>query len=246
MHSLLRVLERQGIPDSAAKALVIVGVFAIASVFTRTLGLLVGRVEARADEENAPSPLVALSRRETAVSLAQTSIRYLVYLIALALTVVVITNGRAIGAVAGASFIAVLVAFAAQRFLMDIIAGIVMFFEGWYTVGTSVVVEPWKLEGVVEEVSLRATKIRDPGGEVLRVHNSQILALRVLPEGALGFELDLFVHDADAGEELVNLVAQLVPVGPTGFIAAPAVRDVQALDSDLHRVTARASVAPGR
>ena len=246
VHSFLRFLEQHGLPDAAAKAVAIVALFAFASVVARGAGVLAARVEARAEAEGAPSALVALSRRETAVSLAQTTIRYFVFLVALAFAIVVITNGRAIGAVAGASFVAVLIAFAAQRFLMDVIAGIVMFFEGWYTVGTSVIVEPWKLEGVVEEVSLRATKIRDVGGQVLRVHNSQILAVRVLPEGALGFEIELFVHDLDATRDLVEQIAQLVPVGPTSFIRAPEITREQGLDDDLHRVTAQASVAPGR
>ena len=218
VHSFLRFLEQHGLPDAAAKAVAIVALFAFASVVARGAGVLAARVEARAEAEGAPSALVALSRRETAVSLAQTTIRYFVFLVALAFAIVVVTNGRAVGAVAGASFVAVLIAFAAQRFLMDVIAGIVMFFEGWYTVGTSVIVEPWKLEGVVEEVSLRATKIRDVGVQVLRVHNSQILAVRVLPEGALGYEIELFVHDLDAARELMERIAQLVPVGPTSFI----------------------------
>ncbi|HZQ89038.1 MAG TPA: mechanosensitive ion channel domain-containing protein [Gaiellaceae bacterium] len=240
------MLEHHGMPLAAAKAVAILAVFAVASVVARLAGVLAGRIQARAEAENAPSPLVALSRRETAVSLAQTTIRYFVFLVAIALAVVIITNGRAVGAVAGASFVAVMIAFAAQRFLMDVIAGIVMFFEGWYTVGTSVVIEPWKLEGVVEEVSLRATKIRDASGEVLRVHNSQVLAVRVLPDGALGFEIELFVHDGDAARALVERVASIVPVGPTAFVLAPTVREVQELDGDLYRVTARASVAPGR
>lgn len=246
MHSFLRFLEQHGIPELPAKAIAIVAVFAAASVTARLAGRLARRVEARGDTDDTTSPLVAISRRETAVSLAQTTIRYFVFLVALAIAIVVVTNGRAIGAVAGASFIAVLVAFAAQRFLMDVIAGIVMFFEGWYTVGTSVVIEPWKLEGVVEEVSLRATKIRDVGGEILRVHNSQILAVRVLPEGALDFEIELFVHDLDGGRSLVDRVSGIVPMGPTSFVVAPAVHKVQELDDDLHRITARASVAPGR
>lgn len=246
VHSFLRFLEQHGLPDAAAKAVAIVALFAFASVVARGAGVLAARVEARAEAEGAPSALVALSRRETAVSLAQTTIRYFVFLVALAFAIVVVTNGRAVGAVAGASFVAVLIAFAAQRFLMDVIAGIVMFFEGWYTVGTSVIVEPWKLEGVVEEVSLRATKIRDVGGQVLRVHNSQILAVRVLPEGALGYEIELFVHDLDAARELMERIAQLVPVGPTSFIRPPEITREQELDDDLHRVTAQASVAPGR
>jgi small-conductance mechanosensitive channel len=246
MRSLLRVLEEHGVPDAVAKILVIVVLFAAASVVARLAHLLARRIESHADDDERVSPLIALSRRETAISLVQTTIRYFVFLLAFALTVVVLVGGRDIGTVAGASFFAVLVGFAAQRFLTDVIAGLVMFFEGWYTVGTSVVIEPWKLIGVVEEVSLRATKIRDANGEVLRVHNSQIMAVRVLPDGGRRIEIELFVRDQEAGERLLERIAAVVPTGPTAFIEPPRVRASRKLDDDLYRITADASVAVGR
>ena len=67
-----------------------------------------------------------------------------------------------------------LVGFALQRFLIDILTGFFMQFEGWYAVGDSVIMEPWALAGVVEEISLRSTRLRSITGEVVRVHNGQI------------------------------------------------------------------------
>lgn len=246
MHSYLQFFDGFGIPGPAAKAIAILSLFAAASVVARLAGLVARRIESGGDADDAPSPLVALSRRETAVSLAQTTIRYIAFLVAVAFSIVVVTNGRSIGAVAGASFIAVLVGFAAQRFLMDVIAGIVMFFEGWYTVGSTIVVEPLKLEGVVEDISLRATKIRDVSGEVLRVHNSQILAVRVLPDGGRHVQIELFVRDPEAAQQLLEHVAKLLPTGPTAFVEPPRVTTVTELDQDLHRLTAEATVAAGR
>src|SRR5207302_2079368 len=111
------------------------------------------------------------------------------YLLAVALSLVTLTGARGLSTLAGASFVAVIVGFAAQRFLIDLIAGFLMYVEGWYTVGSTIVIEPWHLEGVVEEVSLRATTLRDVSGQLLRVHNSQVLAVRVLPDGGHRFEL---------------------------------------------------------
>jgi hypothetical protein len=246
VHSLLRTMVGHGIPDAAAKALIVLALFVVASLFSRLLGAAVTRLRARVESIPLESPLVAIAQRETAVSLAQTAVRYVVFFIALVLAVTTVTGAHGFGTWAGASFIAVIVGFAAQRFLIDLMAGFVMFFEGWYTVGSVVVVEPWKLEGVVEEVSLRATKIRDVGGEVLRVHNSQILAVRVLPDGGHHVEIELFVRDPEAGERLVEHVARLVPEGPTAFVQPPQVTAVRELDPDLHRVTAETTVAAGR
>lgn len=246
MHSLLRTLVRHGVPDSAAKALVVIALFAVAALVSRFARFVALRYDMRTSQISVDSPLIALSQRETAVSLAQTTVRIVAFLVAVALSLVVVTGAKGISALAGASFAAIVVGFAAQRFLMDVIAGFVMFVEGWYTVGSTVVVEPWKLEGVVEEVSLRATKIRDVSGDTLWVHNSQILAVRVLPGGAHNYELELFVHDAEAGERLIERVAALVPTGPTSFVRPPQVRSTQELDGTLHRITADAAVAAGR
>jgi small conductance mechanosensitive channel len=246
VHSLLRTLVHAGVPPTAAKAVIVAGLLIVASLVSRILGAVVSRIRARVESISLESPLVAIAQRETAVSLAQTAVRYVVFLIALVLAVTTVTGAHGIGTWAGASFVAVIVAFAAQRFLIDLMAGFVMFFEGWYTVGSTVVIEPMKLEGVVEDVSLRATKLRDVSGEVVRVHNSQILAVRVLPDGGRHVEVELFVRDADAGERLVEHVARLVPAGPTAFVEPPRVTAVTELDPDLYRVTGEATVAAGR
>ena len=49
-----------------------------------------------------------------------------------------------------------------------------MQFEGWFAIGDSVVIEPSGLTGIVEETSLRSTKLRSVGGDVIYVNNSQI------------------------------------------------------------------------
>jgi hypothetical protein len=239
------VLVRHGVPDLAAKTIVVVGIFAFASVLSRAGGALAGRMRARSEALSAGSPLLALARRETAASLFQTTVRYSVFLIALILALVAITGAHAVSTLAGASFLVILIGFAAQRFLLDVVAGLLMFFEGWYTVGSSIVVEPFKLEGVVEEVSLRATTLRVVTGEVVRVNNSQIAAVRLLPDGTRRVAIELFVRDREAGELLVERVGAIVPKGPTSFVDPPHVREAAQLDEALHRVTAEASVAAG-
>lgn len=246
MQSLLHALRDAGAPDAAAKALIVIGLFAAAGFLARVARLLARWIESRAETVSLDSPLIALARREAAVSLTHSSVAILGYVLALVLSVVTITGAKGVSALAGASFVAVIVGFAAQRFLIDLIAGFVMFVEGWYTVGSTIVIEPWHLEGVVEEISLRATTLRDVGGQVLRVHNSQVLAVRVLPDGGHRFEIELFAHDGEAGAGLLEDVARVLPEGPTAFTRPLTVRDVRELNGDLYRVTADATVAAGR
>lgn len=246
MHGLLRVLQSHGVPGDAAKAIVVLGLFVVASLISRLARVVTSRLELRSASLSPDSPLAPLAYRETGISLTQTTIRYLAFVVALALALVAITGARGISTLAGASFVAVVIAFAAQRFLMDVIAGFLMFFEGWYTIGSTIVIEPQKIEGVVEEVSLRSTALREVGGELVRVNNSQIQAVRLLPNGARRFVAELFVLDCDAGEDLVERVARIVPTGPTSFVDPPRVIATQCLDDDLYRITVEASVSAGR
>ena len=120
--------------------------------------------------------IVGLKRRETIVSLVQTSVRYAAYGLAVLFTLIQIAGLGSNGALAGASLIVVLLGFALQRFLIDILTGFFMQFEGWFSIGDSITIEPYGLAGIVEEISLRSTKLRALSGELLYVHNSQLLA----------------------------------------------------------------------
>ena len=96
----------------------------------------------------------------------------------------------------------------------DVIAGLLMFHERWFQIGDTVELEPLSIAGVVEDATLRTVTMRNVAGEVIRVSNSEVKAIRVLPRGYRQVEAELFVTDADAGCELVRQVGGLVPTGP--------------------------------
>jgi len=236
--------------NPAGRAIAIVGFFVAAWLVARLAGYLVGLREQRAlrrtGDPGAAERVFGSKQRETAISLVRTTVQYLAFAAALAAALITLVGGRKIGAIAGASFVGILLAFAAQRVLTDVIQGLFIFFERWYAVGDTITVLPWGVEGVVEDVSLRATTVRGVNGELMRVHNSQILAIRMVPSGLREFEIELFACDREGGRRLVERVARLVPTGPTHFVHAPEVREVEELDDDLYRINAHAAVAPGR
>ncbi|HEX2375954.1 MAG TPA: mechanosensitive ion channel family protein [Gaiellales bacterium] len=235
-------------------AALIVGSFVLAWVLAKASGRvaeIVTRWWERRQGASGPSPddtaaLRGLKRRDTAVSLIRTTVRYVAFGLALAFSFLQISGFSRVTALAGASLLVVLIGFAGQRFLTDIIAGLLMFFEGWFSVGDTITVEPWSLSGVVEEMSLRSTTLRAVTGEMIRVNNSAIYAARVLPRGVREVEIEMMATDADDCRRVVEEVARIVPAGPTRFVRRPEVIEVEQLDDELVRVLVHASVAHGR
>jgi small-conductance mechanosensitive channel len=235
-------------------ATLIIGAFVLAWIVARASGRvaeIVTRWWERRHGDAGPSPddtaaLRGVKQRDTAVSLIRTTVRYIAFGLALVFSFVQISGFSKVTALAGASLIVVLIGFAGQRFLTDILAGFLMFFEGWFSVGDTITVEPWSLSGVVEEMSLRSTTLRAVTGEKIRVNNSAIYAARVLPKGVREVEIEMMATDGDDCRRVVEEVARIVPAGPTRFVRRPEVVEVEVLDDELVRVLVHASVAHGR
>jgi moderate conductance mechanosensitive channel len=234
-----------------AVVLIVIGLFLAAwvtsRVCTRIAVFLIDRSERRRERGVSDTGVMAgLKQRETAISLIDTSIRYLVFSVAIVLSLATIAGAQRLQTVVGASFLAIVIAFAAQRFLMDVIAGLLMFFEGWFRIGDTVAIDVWSVRGVVESASLRSLTIRSVTGEIVHVPNSAITALKVIPRGYREVEVEFFTSELEAGRALVVQVARIVPVGATRFIRRPMLEETEKLDDSLFRITARCAVAVGR
>jgi moderate conductance mechanosensitive channel len=232
--------------------IIIVWAFATAWLVARISALVARRVLVYNDRRHSTAgvdlsgQMANIKRRETLVSVIRAGISYLAFAAAAVLSVAELSGGvDRLAALAGASFLLIVAGFSVQRLLMDIIAGLTMFLERWYSVGDSIAIPALEIQGIVEDVSLRHTKLRALTGEVIHVHNSQIPAVRVLPSGVRDLALNLFVTDAARGEALVHSVAQLMPEGPTTFVKRPWIESNQELGESLHRLTLRTTVARG-
>jgi hypothetical protein len=234
-------------------ALTIVFLFAAAWAVSRLSALIARRGLTWYDRRHhAPTgdlraKIIELKRRETTVGVIRTGIAYIAFALAVVFAAAQLTGGLdRLSTIAGASFVLILVAFSAQRVLVDIIAGFSMFTEKWYSVGDTIAIPTMELQGIVEEVSLRRTKLRSLDGEVINIHNSQIPAVRVLPGGLKEFDVELVASNREAAEVLIEHVSSILPVGPTTFVQRPVVHEVDELAPGLVRLRMRAAVAPGR
>jgi small-conductance mechanosensitive channel len=233
--------------------LTIILLFAAAWAVSRLSALIARKGLAWHDRRHhAPSgdlraKIIELKRRETSVAVVRTGIAYLAFVAAVVLASAQITGGfDRLTTFAGASFVLILAGFAIQRILIDILAGFSMFMERWYSVGDTIAIPALEVQGVVEDLSLRRTKLRSLDGEVINIHNSQIPAVRVLPGGLKEFDVELVASDREKAERLVLDVGSVLPEGPTTFVNRPQVHAIDELAPGFVRVRMRTAVAPGR
>jgi small-conductance mechanosensitive channel len=232
--------------------LAVIGLFLAAWLLARASGVVARAVltwhDRRSDHpELEQSQIATIKRRETLVALVQDAIAIAGFVGAGVLAFAQVIGGvDRLAALAGASFLLVLVGFALQRVLTDIIAGFAMFAERWYSVGDTIFVPGHELQGIVEDVSLRRTRLRTLDGEVIHIHNSQIPAVRVLPQGVKELAVELFVTDGARAEAIIGSVVSALPQSSTTFVRRPWVEQIEEIGDSLVRIRMRASVVPGR
>jgi small conductance mechanosensitive channel len=155
-----------------------------------------------------------------------------------------LAGGGAIAAAGGGALLVLVVGFASQRLLTDVIAGFFILFESQFGVGDFVRLEPSGISGVVEELGVRTTVVRDLNGDVCHVPNGQITAVRKVPKGWRSFQVKLVTRDPDALSAVVSEVATLAPTGSARFLRPPRISDRRDLGGGLTALRLRAEVAP--
>jgi hypothetical protein len=217
------------------------GVVAIALAIGlgRALKLMGARLEQRRPSEE--RELMQLRNRETLIVLVATAIPYATAIVVLIVLASFFLPAAALG---GSAFIAVVVGFAAQRFLMDIVAGALIAFERWYAVGDFVMVEPSKAAGIVEQFGLRTTVLRALNGDRAYVPNSQIITAFWSPRGYRRYSIELLTTAPDEAEHAIEEVGRRGPAGQARFLRPPRVVETRELEGGTWLVRGIVDVAP--
>lgn len=230
--------------------------FIIAMASAIILGRLIAAIMRRftrilsrkADEAQDLKEVNRLRRVETLTILIIALIRMLLVIVALYFWWIYGHPSQQPTALIGASALGIIIAGATiGPILRDLAYGGVMMAEHWYGVGDYVRVEPFPdMEGVIERVTLRSTKLRGLNGESIWVSNQNIQGVRVLTKGVLTVAIEIFVSDLKRGLRLIELTnmrlpqSQLMVVRPLHIMAK-----VEA-GPNLWHITAVGETAPGR
>jgi len=130
--------------------------------------------------------------------------------------------------------------------LRDVAAGGAMMIEQWYGVGDHVKIVPFDIQGVVERVTLRSTRIRELNGEVTWVNNQHIQGIRITPKGIRTIALELFVTDLEKGQALIHKANERLPSGPLLMVGQLQITEEVKVGEQLWHITAIGETAPGR
>ena len=193
--------------------------------------------------ENSP---IRISRRreETLKKLIENTLVYTVYL--LTILTLLQTVGIKIGPLlAGAGIAGLAIGFGAQNLVKDIISGFFIVFEDQFAVGDHVLVSD--VEGNVEEIGLRTTKIKSfageryvvPNGNITQVtnfsiHNGIAVAMINLP-----YETDL-----ERAKEIINQTSERMFEETDYFVEVPKLLGVESLDLSHYVVKVVGETAP--
>lgn len=237
---------------SARSLLALVVSLAVAMILGRVIAAvlrkLVAIISSRADKTENLNTVNRLRRYETVIVLSIASLRTFLILAALYFWWIYVHPGGQPSAIVGASAVlAIVLGSTLSPVLRDIAAGSVMMAEHWYGVGDHVRIEPFTdMQGVVERVSLRSTRIRGLNGEIMWVNNQSIAAVRITPKGIRSLAIELFVNDLARGEKLIDKTNERLPSGSLLVVSPLVIVSSSQVGTQLWHITAVAETAPGR
>ncbi|WP_071190505.1 mechanosensitive ion channel family protein [Trichormus sp. NMC-1] len=116
------------------------------------------------------------SRRLTLIPLFRSLLQYLVYF-SVAVSILYILDINPTPILAGAGIVGIAVGLGAQTLINDIVCGFFILFENYYLVGDYIEAgkaEEKTVEGTVEAIELRTTRIRHPNGQLHIIRNGDI------------------------------------------------------------------------
>lgn len=253
------VQQTKGVLDGVSRSL-LSGRSVLTFIIAMTVAVVLGRIIAAimrrfaravsrtADKVQDLKEVNRLRRIETLIILGVALIRMLLVILALYFWWVYAHPNQQPTALIGASALAVIIAGGAVGpILRDLAYGGVMMAEHWYGVGDYVRIEPFaELQGVVERVTLRSTRIRGLSGEVIWLNNQNIQGVRVLTKGVRTIAIELFVSDLEEGLKLIEAASMRLPAGPLMVVRPLHIMNKIKVAPRLWHITTVGETAPGR
>ncbi|MGO1369803.1 MAG: mechanosensitive ion channel family protein [Senegalia sp. (in: firmicutes)] len=171
------------------------------------------------------------AKADTLASTAKSVAKYVIYFIA-AISILEVFGVDTKGIIAAAGIGAIAIGFAAQNLVEDIITGFFILFEDQFSVGDYIAVGG--IDGTVEELGLRITKIRGFDGSLNIIPNRQIEIVTNKIRGNMRAKVDVgiaYEEDVDRAMSVINKIAEEYKGENEDIIEGPTVLGVSNLGS---------------
>lgn len=153
-------------------------------------------------------------REETLTGLFRTALTLVVWIVG-AMLILNELNVNIAALATGAGLIGIVVGFGAQSTVKDFLSGIFIIIENQYRVGD--VVSIGGHAGIVEQVTIRTTKLRDLDGSVYFIPNGEVITVKNMTMEFSGLVIDVGVSydtDVEKAKEVMNKVGQELAEDP--------------------------------
>lgn len=223
--------------------------YILGKLLARVILKLTQMIAVQSDETSSEERFIKLRRVETYLSVGLVLLRFIIVVAVVLIAVTLLTKDafRPAAAIGAGTIFFVIAAATVGVLLRDLTSGSMMIIEKWYSVGDFIRVEPFiNVKGVVEQVTLRSTKVRDISGEVIWMHNQYIQAVGVTPNGKRSQAVDIFVDNLEQAQKEVENVIKTLRPGPTMMASPLHIVETEQISDAVWRLTIVGETAPGR
>jgi small-conductance mechanosensitive channel len=248
---LYQLLTKCGVSPETARTVVDLVVRPVSILLVALLALIAARLGSRvirrfleriARQAGGRSGARAEARVATMAGLAANIWRFFVAVIAVAI-ILGMLGINLTPLLASATIIGATLGFGAQQIVRDYISGFLLTVEDQYSVGDSITVDG--VDGVVEEVTLRLTRLRSADGGIYFVPNGDVRLVTNTSRGWAHAVVDLTLSGAVAAD--LDHVREVVSAAAHRVAQLPAFADhctesphpVQLLEADATTLTLR-------
>lgn len=186
-------------------------------------------------------------RIDTMATLLVSVFRYTVYILSGVAILTLLTNALNLQSIMTAAGIGgIAIGLGAQSLIKDVISGTFIVFENQYSVGDSVTLEG--RTGVVEEIELRVTKIRDSSGDLHTIPNGEIKKVTNHSRGNKTVVVDIplaYKVDVNKAFEVADRVCKSVSKEFDTIVEEPQVLGITELGKENLTIRITAKTLPG-
>lgn len=181
---------------------------------------------------------------KTLVTVFKNVLKYILYFIGIVIILDMFgVNTSSILATAGIGGLAI--SFGAQSLVKDIITGFFILFEDQYSVGDYVTIGDYT--GVVEEVGVRVTKLRDFSGEFHIIPNGNISVVTNMGRGPMRSSVVVKISHKENINRVINIiegVCEKIKESNDTIVEGPSVLGISSLDQSGVSITIVAKTTP--